>query len=238
MRSASRIVVLLDGIRISSPTNEPLPIVANYPVHSARQIEIMFGPASALYGADAFSAVINIISKDVSDAPGFAASSAFGQYGLSNQTASYGAHLGSKATVMLSGQFFYDHQPDLSRFYPEDFGGLQGQHTGTFNTIFGPMTPTQPASPDYDIPLSAHSVQARVQAGGLVLALFQSRSHVSNTPPGTPDNVIYNPAAFSANDLFVASGAYTHPIGRVAGGLEVRPRATHEPDDGKRRGAG
>ena len=62
---ASRVVLLLDGIRVSSPTNEPLPMMANYPVHNARQVEIVYGPASALYGADAFSAVINIISKDV-----------------------------------------------------------------------------------------------------------------------------------------------------------------------------
>ena len=53
-RGADRIVLLLDGIRISSPTNEPLPILANYPVHNARQIEILYGPASAVYGADAF----------------------------------------------------------------------------------------------------------------------------------------------------------------------------------------
>ena len=43
-RGASRVIVLLDGVRISSPTNEPLPILANYPVHSARQIEIRVWP--------------------------------------------------------------------------------------------------------------------------------------------------------------------------------------------------
>jgi hypothetical protein len=41
-----------------APTNEPLPIGAHYPVHTTRQIEVVYGPASALYGADAFSAVI------------------------------------------------------------------------------------------------------------------------------------------------------------------------------------
>ena len=51
VRGATRVILLLDGIRVSSPTNEPLPIVANYPVHTARQIEIVYGPASAIYGA-------------------------------------------------------------------------------------------------------------------------------------------------------------------------------------------
>jgi outer membrane receptor protein involved in Fe transport len=214
-RGTSRLVLLLDGIRVSSPTNEPLPIVANYPVHNARQVEIVYGPASALYGADAFSAVINIISKDVNEAPGVTVSASAGQYGLYNQTASYGVRLGGNASLMLAGQFLYDHQPDLSRYYPDEFQGLQGQQTGTFNTIFGPMSANRAVSPAYDIPLSAHSLQARLQTGGLVLSLFQSASRLPTAPAYTPDNAVYNEAAFSDNRLLVGSGVYTRNIGRV-----------------------
>jgi outer membrane receptor for ferrienterochelin and colicin len=215
MRGASRVVLLLDGIRISSPTNEPLPILANYPVHSARQIEIMYGPASALYGADAFSAVINIVSREVVEAPGLAFGTSVGQFGLFNQTASYGAQLGPNATLMLSGQFLYDRQPDLSKSYPSEFGGLAAQHSGTFNTIFGPMTPGGSVSPDYSIPLSAHSLQAILRTGGLRLMLFQNHSRVSSTPAYTPDNGVYNADAFNRNKLWVGAASYTRPIGRV-----------------------
>src|SRR5687768_11525146 len=48
-------VILLNGIKISSPTNEAMPIMENYPVSLAEQVEVMYGPASALYGADAVS---------------------------------------------------------------------------------------------------------------------------------------------------------------------------------------
>src|SRR5688572_23688401 len=58
-----KLIIMLDGVRISSPTNESLPIMENYPVHLAKQIEIIYGPASALYGADAFTGIINIITK-------------------------------------------------------------------------------------------------------------------------------------------------------------------------------
>lgn len=213
-RGTSRVVLLLDGIRVSSPTNEPLPMTANYPVHNARQVEIVYGVASALYGADAFSAVINIISKDVTESQGLTVGSSVGQFGLYNQTASYGTRLGASATLMLAGQFLYDHQPDLSRFYPDDFRGMEAQRTGVFNTIFGPMTSSRPVSPEYDIPLSAHSVQARLQFGGLALALFQSRSRTPTTPAYTSDNAVYNPAAFNDNRLLVGSGTLTKPIGR------------------------
>ncbi|MEP7170990.1 MAG: TonB-dependent receptor plug domain-containing protein, partial [Bacteroidota bacterium] len=55
-----KFIILLDGNRISSPIDEALPIMENYPVNLAEQIEVVYGPASALYGANAVSGVINI----------------------------------------------------------------------------------------------------------------------------------------------------------------------------------
>jgi outer membrane receptor for ferrienterochelin and colicin len=216
VRGAGRVIVLLDGIRISSPTNEPLPIVANYPVHTARQIEIVYGPASAVYGADAFSAVINIISKDAGESTGLAVSTSVGAFGLYNQTASYVTPLGTNASLVVAGQFLYDGQPDLSRYYPGDFNGMQAQRAGTFPTVFGSMTPSQPVSPDYHIPLSAHSMQATLHAGGFQFTLFENRSHLPSTAGVyTPDNVVYSDIAFNENVLFVGAGTYTRAIGRA-----------------------
>jgi outer membrane cobalamin receptor len=214
-RGAGRVIVLLDGVRISSPTNEPLPILANYPVHTAAQIEIVYGPASALYGADAFSAIINIISKDATDAGGLSAESGMGQHGLYNQSASYVRRVGLAGSLMIAGQAFYDRQPDMARFYPADFGGLQAQRTGLFETIFGPMASAAPVSSRYDAPLSAHSAQASFRLGGLQLSLFESQSRASTTPAYTPDNGIYDAAAFNKNTLMVAAGSYTASIGRT-----------------------
>lgn len=116
-RGANYIIVLLDGVRISSPTNEPLPILSNYPVHTAKQVEIVYGPASAVYGADAFSGVINIISG-IGDEPGLRVRSGVGQHGLYDQAFSLSRHVGA-GNVILAGQFTYDRQPDLSTYYPD-----------------------------------------------------------------------------------------------------------------------
>ncbi len=212
-RGADRVVVLLDGVRVSSPTNEPLPILANYPVHAARQIEIMYGPASALYGADAFAAVINIISKDATDAPGLTFGTSLGQYGLYNVTGLYTANIGS-ASLMVAGQGQFDRQPDLSRYYP-DFNGLQGQRSGTFQTIFGPVTPVGRTSPGYEIPLSAHSVEATLRRGGWRLMLFQNRASAPTAPATTPDNAVYNADVYNRNTLRVGAAAYTRQLGRA-----------------------
>lgn len=149
---ATRVIVLLDGDRVSAPTNEPLPIVANYPVHNARQIEIVYGPVSAVHGADAFSAVINIISKDASEAAGLSLATSLGSFGLYNHAGSYGTRVGRTGNLVVDGQFQYDRQPDLSRYHPSDFNGLQAQRSGVFPTVFGTMTPSDTAGIELRLP--------------------------------------------------------------------------------------
>ena len=231
-RGASSIVLLLDGIQVSSPTDEPLPILANYPVHNARQVEIVYGPASALYGADAFAAVINIITNDALDASGLAVSGSVGQYGVTSDTVSYGRRFG-RVGLTMAGQIFYDRQPDLSRFYPEAFGGLTAQRTGVFPTIFGPMVSPRPVSRAYDIPTSARSVQVGLSVGRLRVLLFENYSRVSTAPPINPDNAVYNADAFIGNHLLVMAGIYTHPLGPFASTSSVTvSRHTLNPQSG------
>jgi outer membrane receptor protein involved in Fe transport len=215
VRGSGRVVVLLDGVRVSAPTNEPLPIVANYPVHDARQLEIVYGPVSAVYGADAFSAVINIITKSASQSAGVSVGTSAGMFGLYNQTVSYGKPLGDGGFV-IGGQYQYDRQPDLSHYYPEEFNGLQAQRAGVFPTIFGAMTPTLPISPEYHIPMWARSMHASYRRGGVQLSLFENRSHLPATAGVyRPDNVVYSDVAFLENGLVVGAGSYTRQIHAV-----------------------
>src|ERR1035437_10383692 len=59
-----RMLVLIDGHKINPPTGTFLSIGNSISVRFVKQIEVIYGPASAIYGADAYSGIINIISKD------------------------------------------------------------------------------------------------------------------------------------------------------------------------------
>jgi outer membrane receptor for ferrienterochelin and colicins len=66
-----QVLMLVNGIPITGVTfGDRSQIWAGMPVENIARIEVIRGPGSALYGADAFSGVINIITKTAADLNG------------------------------------------------------------------------------------------------------------------------------------------------------------------------
>jgi outer membrane receptor for ferrienterochelin and colicins len=66
-----QVLMLVNGIPITSVTFGDRSIIwGGMPVENIARVEVIRGPGSALYGADAFSGVINIITKTASDLNG------------------------------------------------------------------------------------------------------------------------------------------------------------------------
>jgi len=66
-----QVLMLVNGIPITGVTFGDRSIVwGGMPVENIARIEVIRGPGSALYGADAFSGVINIITKTSADLDG------------------------------------------------------------------------------------------------------------------------------------------------------------------------
>ncbi len=61
-----------------------------YSLHNVERIEIIWGPVSALYGANAFGGVINIITKKGGDINGFTATQGVGSFNTSFEKISMG----------------------------------------------------------------------------------------------------------------------------------------------------
>lgn len=59
----AKFLIQLDGFPIGSPAGDPVAVLDNFPLFDAERVEIVFGPASALYGANAFTGVINIVTR-------------------------------------------------------------------------------------------------------------------------------------------------------------------------------
>ncbi len=121
----NKFIILQDGIRISGPTGEiNLQVSENYPLYMAQQVEILSGPASALYGADALTGVINIITEAPTRAGTVRGSVAGGDF-QTYQTSFFAAKRFSDAVAFSFGG--HHQQSDgapLSRLYPTDFAGI------------------------------------------------------------------------------------------------------------------
>ena len=65
-----QMLVLLNGAKITQLFSGGRPNGLRMPVENIKRIEVMRGPGSAVYGADAFSGVINVITKDAKSIDG------------------------------------------------------------------------------------------------------------------------------------------------------------------------
>ncbi|WP_198243937.1 TonB-dependent receptor plug domain-containing protein [methane-oxidizing endosymbiont of Gigantopelta aegis] len=68
--TGSRVLFMMNGTRINVPYKGSLMAGMEIPVEAIQRIEVIRGPGSALYGADAFAGVVNIITKKAKDIDG------------------------------------------------------------------------------------------------------------------------------------------------------------------------
>ena len=209
IRYMDKFQILLNGVKISPPTNDLISVMENYPVHFAKQVEIIYGPASALYGADAFSGVINIITdQNISEAETRVTAEG-GMYNLINGNFYTQDDLGEDFSFSIGGQFFYDEQPDLARFYPDLYQGMDEElQSGTFNTINGPITPETPVEPHKSHALMAYGLFAGFDYNGLKLNYFGNYGRNPSTMANSPHNSVYNHEQFFGHSVNMVNLSY------------------------------
>jgi len=114
-------IILQDGVRISSPTSEPLPINDNFPIHYAKQIEIMYGPASVMYGADALTGVINILSETAEEINGAEIKGVVGENNTYSTHVKVGNKINENISITAGGHYKKTDNPNLAKYYPQSF---------------------------------------------------------------------------------------------------------------------
>ncbi len=91
LTDSSKVKVLIDGHSINEPaTGGATWLFDSLVVENARRIEIIRGPGSALYGQNAFLAVINVITKDTDDINGFQVTASNGYFDTQNYNMLFG----------------------------------------------------------------------------------------------------------------------------------------------------
>lgn len=64
-----QVLVLLNGTEFKNSFSGGLPYTFRFPANIIKRVEVIRGPGTAVYGADAYSGVINIVTKNLAETP-------------------------------------------------------------------------------------------------------------------------------------------------------------------------
>ena len=115
----SRLLLLVDGIRLNENIYDQGPIGTEFPLDLdlIERVEIVRGPGSSIYGSNAVLGVINVITKKGSDLNGAEVSGELASYDTSKGRLSYGKRYENGTELLLSVSKYHSTGQDL--FFPE-----------------------------------------------------------------------------------------------------------------------
>ncbi|MEO7802509.1 MAG: TonB-dependent receptor [Ginsengibacter sp.] len=112
-----RALLMIDGIPENNIIGSNDMAGPAYSLHNVERLEIIWGPASALYGANAFGGVINIITKKGGDVNGLQYEKGYGSFNTSVDKILFGVKK-SKFDVALSGSLYSTDGPKFTNRDP------------------------------------------------------------------------------------------------------------------------
>jgi iron complex outermembrane receptor protein len=115
----SRILILLNGLRTNDNVYDLAYIgeEASVDMDLIERVEVIRGPSSALYGSNAFFAVINLVTKSGSSLAGGELSTSAASFGTYSGRASYGKTFANDLDLLVSAT--YSDGKGRNLFYPE-----------------------------------------------------------------------------------------------------------------------
>lgn len=207
----NKLLILQDGIRISSPTGDPIAVMDNFPLYHVKQVEVVYGPASALYGADAFTGVVNLIT-DTDPTRGSEIALEGGSFNHRYGHFNLVKALGDTAQLQFGGHWREDDNADLSKSYPALFTGLR-------------------AGDRFEQPSASHSLNARLNWGNdFSFGLNHSRYQARTTLGAKPSVVEYQAGADYITLLTTLWGEWHWQAGEYLSGKVTIDWSRHEVD--------
>ena len=114
----SQMLILLNGTRITSPFQGSTASSLDLPVAAIERVEVVRGPGSAVYGADAFAGVINVTTKKAKDIDGTQLGVRAGNW---DSQSGWGQHGGHWAGWDVAASVQYQHtEGDPGRTIKQD----------------------------------------------------------------------------------------------------------------------
>jgi outer membrane receptor for ferrienterochelin and colicins len=194
-----RALLMIDGIVENNILGSNDMAGPAYSLHNVERIEIIWGPVSALYGANAFGGVINIISKKGTDINGLHAEQGFGSFNTSFEKISFGlkksgVEFAVAGTLYSSnGPVFSNRDPNYSSSYVDkarSINALLSYDAGKSKTTIGYRSYRTPIGwgTYANSPTTYLGLPAQGNSNSGVIGLLQS--NIRGEKPGLDDSYL------------------------------------------------
>ncbi|CAA6799047.1 MAG: Unknown protein [uncultured Aureispira sp.] len=179
-----KLLILVDGVRYNTMTSTKIAILENFNIRHVNRVEVILGPASALYGADAYMGVINIITKKGADAKGFNLTGSYGLYNTTSNAFQFG--LGNdEISFSMSGGFYSSDGANLNEQYPNDFRWYNKNYLTNGQILNSPFdllgTSHQIPIKAFDLSRFAYFVDAKFRYKKLTIGIFHNQEQHSSS---------------------------------------------------------
>ena len=217
--SNNKILILLDGVRIDHPAGGKIPVAENFSLHFAKQVEVLYGPAAALYGADAFAGVINIITDKPGDRLEGKLAAGAGNFGSLEGNFLVSSPLAAGFALTASAHYQESDRAPLDKYYPNSYPKVAA----------GGKTAAQ--REDYVGDMSSQSQYLRLDyRDDVTVAFYRNRFRSLTSTGDNPASVFYLSDAFWDTTIETWSGKYRFQPAESLKAELVLDHSTYEVD--------
>ena len=193
------VLILVNGVRLnSSQAGNKASIWFAMPVNAIARIEVMRGPGSAVYGADAFAGVINIITKRADEIDGTEIGTRYGSFDTWDLWVLHGKRY---ADLELAASLEYAHT--------DGHGGLiEADAQTALDAVFG--TDASHAPGPYRNRYHLHDLRLDLGYRNWRLHTAYHKGEDKGTGPGVVEAL--DPEGFKDSGRFEANLSYSNPV--------------------------
>ena len=193
--SSGQTLVLIDGMRVGSATLGT-PEFQALSLASIDHIEVLRGPGSSLFGADALGGVVQLFTKRGAGAPQLAFNAALGSYGAGEAALSVA---GAEGRFDLAATLTYERLRGVSALRPGDQFGNYNPDADGFARTSGSAQVGYALAPGQRLALLATRSRLNSQYDD---SEFEPPSYAQNAAPDFRNRGSTSAASFSHNGLW------------------------------------
>ncbi|MDA3865896.1 MAG: TonB-dependent receptor [Salinivirgaceae bacterium] len=159
--TSDQMLFMIDGIAMNHLYSNNMNLFGMYPLSNIQQVEVVYGPASAIYGPNAFAGVINIITKKEGNST---VSMHYGDNNTLIADMNYNKKI-NDVNISFTGRFYDSDGYDFSN-------RTSALDARLFNdtTLWGPFANT--GFTGYQSPINSHFLSGSMNYKGLTLGFI------------------------------------------------------------------